>query len=183
MSAGRNILSTRTYMRSAMSEIKKKLRLVLFERCNRNCDGCCNKDWDLKSLPVETNFTGYHEVLLTGGEPMLRPMLVIHVAKLIRKKQPDTRIYLYTAKTDPWAELLAVLHYIDGLCVTLHDQSDVDPFLSFSRILGDVALTKSLRLNVFSGVKIHKLSLWKTKRVQWIKNCPLPKGEVLKRFM
>jgi len=30
----------------------KKLRLLLFPDCNRNCAGCCNNDWDLDLLPM-----------------------------------------------------------------------------------------------------------------------------------
>ena len=35
-----------------MNIFKKKniLRLLLWEECNRTCQGCCNKDWDLSSL-------------------------------------------------------------------------------------------------------------------------------------
>ena len=42
--------------------MKKKLRLLVTENCNRNCEGCCNKDWDLSSLEVCTSYKGYDEV-------------------------------------------------------------------------------------------------------------------------
>lgn len=45
----------------------KKLRLLLHEECNRNCKGCCNKDWDLNALEIEDDFTDYDEILITGG--------------------------------------------------------------------------------------------------------------------
>ncbi|MBU1087771.1 MAG: hypothetical protein KKD05_09695, partial [Candidatus Omnitrophica bacterium] len=57
----------------------KKLRLLLFTECNRNCNGCCNNDWDLKSLLNEHLFKEYSEILLTGGEPMLHPELILEV--------------------------------------------------------------------------------------------------------
>ena len=34
----------------------EKLRLLLFEECDRDCPGCCNRDWDLRSLPVCRDF-------------------------------------------------------------------------------------------------------------------------------
>ena len=45
-----------------------KLRLVLFEACDRCCPGCCNHDWDLKNLPVCTDYTPYEMIMLTGGQ-------------------------------------------------------------------------------------------------------------------
>lgn len=78
-------------------EKNKKLRLLLFEKCNRNCKGCCNKQWDLSKLPIENDFTGYKLIILTGGEPLLEPDLVKNVIRMIRNKT-DAKIILYTAK-------------------------------------------------------------------------------------
>lgn len=36
----------------------EKLRLLLFEECDRDCPGCCNRDWDLRSFPVCRDFIG-----------------------------------------------------------------------------------------------------------------------------
>ena len=44
----------------------EKLRLLLFEECDRDCPGCCNRDWDLRSLPVCRDFTPYQVIMLTG---------------------------------------------------------------------------------------------------------------------
>lgn len=69
----------------------KKLRLLLFKECHRGCEGCCNKDWDLKSLLKADNFLPYDEILLTGGEPMLDPLLVIDAAERIRAQGSTPR--------------------------------------------------------------------------------------------
>ena len=50
---------------------KDKLRLLLLDDCNRNCPGCCNRDWDLQALPLCQDYTPYRLIMLTGGEPML----------------------------------------------------------------------------------------------------------------
>jgi hypothetical protein len=45
--------------------------------------------------------------------------------------------------------------------------------------------SKSLRLNVFHGISLKGIdtSCWIIKKdMKWIKNCPLPKDEVLKRL-
>ena len=126
-----------------MSVIKggsvKKLRLLLFEKCERNCDGCCNELYDLKALPVEENFGQYDVVLLTGGEPMLEPQFVIDTAMEITKQDPMTKIYVYTAKVDDIEATLGVMFATNGLTVTLHGQEDVEPF----RVFNDTLLSRS----------------------------------------
>jgi len=163
----------------------RKLRLLLFEECNRNCIDCCNKDWDLKSLPIEDNYRGYNEILLTGGEPMLDPLLII---KTIKRIQYDvskfTKIYLYTAKPYPPFELLGILNFVDGITITLHEQWDVEEFRFFNNLILNSNINKSFRLNIFRNIDISSLDLskWKVKKdIEWIKNRPLPEGEILKR--
>ena len=146
----------------------KKLRLLLFDDCKRNCVGCCNNDWNLDALPVVESYAGYAEVLLTGGEPMLDPQLVIATAREIRR-QSDAKIYVYMAKIDIISDVCAVLAATDGICVTLHTQEDVPDFVMLWIAMEphDKLLPprKSLRLNVFEGVKFphHKLKYWKVK--------------------
>jgi len=162
----------------------KKLRLLLFKDCKRNCSGCCNKDWDLKSLKKVKSFKGYDEIILTGGEPMLKPAFVIGTALKIRSKT-NAKIYMYTANVDDVVDVLAVLFHIDGVTVTLHEQNDVLSFWYLNKILLKYNIIKSFRLNVFKGISLHDvdLSLWNVKTdIEWIKNCPLPKGEVFKKY-
>ena len=165
----------------------KKLRLLLFEECDRACEGCCNKDWDLASLEVEKDFRDYDLIMLTGGEPMLNPQTILRAARRIRE---TTRapIILYTAMVRKPETLLIVVNQLDGMTLTLHGQEDVEDFkflngmiLKGGRLIGN----KSLRLNVFKGVDLTgiDLSRWQVKPdIEWIKNCPLPGDEVLKRY-
>lgn len=161
----------------------KKLRLLLFEECNRKCPGCCNNDWDLSSLERETDYAQYEEILLTGGEPMLNPALVVTIALNIRRVS-KAKIYMYTAKVDKVGAVLGVLFYIDGLTLTLHTQRDVGDFVRLNNVLGHGEIRKNFKLNVFKGVDIGTVdtSIWNVKsEFEWIKNCPLPTGEVFKR--
>jgi len=171
----------------------KILRLLLTEACNRSCKGCCNNDWDLAGLDVARDFTGYDQILLTGGEPMLDPNMVIDAIINIRQ-QTDALIYLYTAWTRDIVSLLRILSIVDGLTVTLHNQGDVAPFLKFHSCLISSRFyneSKSYRLNVFREVKLraeayhpfHNNPIWKIKDdMVWIKDCPLPPHEVLQRY-
>lgn len=149
------------------------LRLLLLSACNRACPGCCNKQWDIATLPVVRDFRGYNMVILTGGEPMLNPSLVVGVTHHIRC-QTTAPIILYTAKPEG---LPLVMPYLDGVTVTLHEQADVAPFLALPKLHG------SLRVNVFAGVEVGDVPGWQAKRnIEWIEDCPLPKDEVFMRL-
>lgn len=161
----------------------KKLRLILWKECDRCCSGCCNNDWNLDALPIVNDFTRYSMVLLTGGEPMLRPLQLESVINNVHTQNAAAKIILYTAKPD-WT-LAWLLRKLDGVTVTLHEQDDVHNFARFLTILHDEHVEgKSLRLNVFRGIDISSLCLtgWIVKSdMTWIKDCPLPEGEVLGR--
>lgn len=156
-----------------------KLRLMLFEECDRSCPGCCNLDWDIQSLPVCRDFTPYQTIMLTGGEPMLHPEIVRAAVAEIRG-QTKAPIYLYTAMTQGLDELMPLL---DGVTLTLHDPSDIQPFWLFDQTARNLH-GKSLRLNIFEEVgAVVSSERWKVKdHMKWIPNCPLPKGEVLMRY-
>lgn len=162
-----------------------KLRLLLFPECNRSCRGCCNKEWDLNKLPRASTYTNYKEIILTGGEPMLRPEVIKDTVKTIRE-QTTTPIFLYTAKSDDIQEFLDVLKVIDGVTLTLHVPSDIITFKELSEALKGADIKgKSLRLNVFRGVSLKDVdtSMWIVKKnIKWIKDCPLPEDEVFLRL-
>lgn len=162
----------------------KKLRLILFEDCNRNCEDCCNKDFDIKNLPVCTDYKPYDKIMLTGGEPMLNPALVVQVINEIRV-QTKAPIILYTADTSSPLWLFMILSLIDGVTVTIHDSKDIPFFMEFDKNFTPPERMKdSLRLNIFKGVGfVPAKPYWNIKYdIEWIKNCPLPKGEVLMRY-
>jgi len=153
------------------------LRLLLFEECNRACEGCCNKQWDLMQLPVCGSYDGYDVIMLTGGEPLLRPDLIRETVAQIRASS-DAQIVLYTARVVGLAEIAPIL---DGVTLTLHEQSDVVPFVALSKRMSG----GSLRLNVFSNVDITGVDTtgWQVKdEIEWIEDCPLPEDEVFMRL-
>lgn len=163
---------------------KNKLRLLLFEECNRNCKGCCNQEFSLESLPVCRDYTPYTLIMLTGGEPMLRPEFVLRVVERIREST-NAPIILYTAWAKDKKALAKVLDHIDGMTLTLHSSEDIRDFQEFDKYYPvEKKQKKMLRLNVFAEVgKVEASSSWQVKNeIQWIKNCPLPEGEVFMRY-
>lgn len=167
--------------------MKKKLRLLLTKKCNRNCEGCCNKNWDLDLLESESDYKPYSLIMLTGGEPMLDVFKIFNIIDEIRE-QTTSPIILYTAKSDNERELLSVLHFLDGMTLTLHEQSDVENFVKLNEIIlrNPISFkTDNLRLNVFSNVDISSIEThqWKVKEnIEWIKDCPLPIDEVFRKY-
>lgn len=120
--------------------------------------------------------------MLTGGEPMLRPQFVLDVVTRIRQEHRG-QLLVYTAKVDNIAKTLNVLRHVDGLCVTLHEQSDVGVWARFASSCRDSS--KSLRLNVFANVDIGGIDTadWIVKDgIEWIPNAPLPSGETFMRL-
>lgn len=164
----------------------EKLRLLITKNCDKNCVGCCNKDWNLDSLPICTDFSRYDEIILTGGEPLLYPSLVSNLLYQIRKSNQKCKLYLYTAKSSPYLSNIINHELIDGVVLTLHNESDVKPFYSLDHFLIRSGLTHpkiSLRLNVFKGIEVQSSLLWKVKRdMEWIKDCPLPVNEVFMKL-
>lgn len=169
--------------------MKNKLRLILWEDCPRSCPGCCNNDFDIQGLPKISFYDlySYDEIFLTGGEPMMHPDRLLEMLYVIATCS-DAEIYVYTAKIDDLLAVVGILHACDGLTVTLHEQEDVKAFLKLNAFVNTFnMLEKSLRLNVFEGVKLpippYEMEMWKVKKdIKWIKDCPLPEGETLMRW-
>ena len=162
---------------------KKKMRLVVWKHCPRNCEGCCNKDYDFSKIPMPMTYKGYDEIILTGGEPLTNPDVMAVLADKVRANaDPGTRILLYTAVYSIEAHR-KVLPHVDGVTITLHEQADVEPFMFLCHWLRGHrwAYEKSLRLNVFKGI-IHPdvCDVFHVKSgIVWLKDCPLPSGEEL----
>jgi hypothetical protein len=121
---------------------------------------------------------------LTGGEPLLFPEIVFKTVKAIRK-QSQSPIYLYTAYSKNILLFNAMLQLVDGITLTLHSKSDIYYFSLLNQLLENCCDGKNMRLNVFDGIDLTgiNLSRWKVKdHITWIKDCPLPEGEVFMRI-
>ena len=164
-------------------------RLILTEKCNRECPGCVNKQhnfnnyesWDWKRA------VSWDQILITGGEPMLFPHEVIAFVKKLRGVygySRHTNIYMYTASCVDQKMFLEILEWIHGYCLTLHTQDDVGAFERINSHLNLVGpYDKSMRLNVFRGVTLPNkpYPLWNIKKdIVWLKDCPLPPDETIR---
>jgi MoaA/NifB/PqqE/SkfB family radical SAM enzyme len=157
-----------------------KARLLVTYKCPKNCDGCCNKEWKGPMPTIATNYKGYEEIMLTGGEPMLYPAKVISLLRKIKAENPHASLYMYTATYNP-KDLKEVLPLLDGVCITLHAPEDI---IQLQGIYPYMLLNpnKSFRINVFDNINTSMLDFTKlphvrVKQMVWIKDCPLPTNE------
>lgn len=93
---------------------------------------------ELQELDSVAKLLRYDEVVLTGGEPLLEPDLVVEVCKTLRSAPPYRKVFLYTARFDCEA-VMKVLPYVDGIHFTIHENAsfaDIDRFHTLqSRVL------------------------------------------------
>ena len=155
----------------------KRARLIFTTDCNRNCKGCCNKNWKY-APPRDISFDElltYNEIIITGGEPML---YINELTTLIRRlKAHDKRIIVYTAMPKSYEIFNSILQLIDGITLTIHTKNDFKTFISMGLDKINI-IDKSLRLNVFPNIELINDN-WSIKKLVWIKDCPLPSGEEL----
>lgn len=179
-----------------MMERNRKLRLLVTTDCPNHCPMCCNNQFNFDNLERVKDFD-YDEIIITGGEPLLFYDAVINLIDAIKisnsilypeEKVPKFYIYTSITKVTP---VLAVLPYVDGIVVTPHNKSDVASFEYLNKVVKIFneyhSNEISFRLNLFKNIKdmLPKdidLSLWHVKDMEWIKDCPVPKGEDFRRL-
>lgn len=182
-----------------MEQIKnKKLRLVVTDKCHNKCPLCCNNRFDLRQLPVVDRWN-YDEIMITGGEPLLFVEDVVDLVRSIREIQrhmgiAPSKFYLYTAlpaTVNDTALLIRLGYFFDGMCITPHTERDVELFKDLlfptkaSKALASIC---SMRLNLFADANkmLEDSNIdftgWKIKHMEWIKDCPVPEGEDLRRI-
>jgi hypothetical protein len=145
--------------------------------------GCCNKGWKYEP-PRPITHCKYEEIMITGGEPLLFPDRVIDLVHWLRWRS-TAKIFVYTAMV---TDFIQIADETDGMTLTLHTAEDARAFAAWTR---EDASRKwlqrykgSLRLNIFGeAFREPKFILipmqFAVKLVEWIKDCPLPRGEVL----
>jgi len=169
--------------------VKTTARVLITKKCNRNCEGCCNKDeeimkdmQDLYSLNLPKQFK---TICITGGEPMLDPKRVLRIVNNIRQYRKDIKIYLYTAL---WDEMLhTIIDHIDGIHYTIHkgySYSDLEDFYKYQDLATLYREYKSFRVYIDNDYMqiIRRLKPWVFSRFEikpWKDKCPLPENEVL----
>lgn len=170
----------------------KTARVLISERCNRDCSYCCNKQEGILDNMTQVPFwfeweffKSYEVICVTGGEPMLFPEGVIMFADRVKSLYKDMPVYMYSAQYTKKME--EVLKHIDGVHFTIHENPssrDIIDFHKFQELIArEENYGKSFRLYVNPSIDqpLHIIpALWKRVEIApWKEECPLPENETL----
>ena len=171
--------------------MKKTARILITTKCNRSCPGCANDlfiaSGNMLTMNNITEVYKYDEIIITGGEPMLRPDLVLKTIEEI-KLYSKAPIFMYssTIRIDN-DNALKVLEMINGLTYTVHyeyTEKDEKMLRVLSYILDKFNLNSRLlidsRLAHILEKKNIKWENWNSiKLLEWQDDgdCPLPSHE------
>jgi hypothetical protein len=168
--------------------MNRTARIILTEQCYRSCVGCCNSYPGIirAAAPIQTprDVKAYKEVVLTGGEPMtVCPTDTIVWARAL--KSNGKHVYVYLSDFRFWADIDALLPWVDGITWTLHAKStlrDVDHFTAIQAI-ASVHPQLSFRLGIHPDYPYPvslRPSVWsRVQLLNWTANCPAPEHEDL----
>lgn len=142
-------------------ETARNIHLLTTSLCDRNCRYCCNKQYDLSTIPQVSDEELYRaeNIFLTGGEPFTfsQPNEIADWLKC--KYQNIKRVIVYTNAYELYCYLAknGSLNYIDGLTVSLKEFRDKDYFEGVLTYLKDCTKCKSNRLYYFNDFLIKGL--------------------------
>lgn len=142
-------------------ETARNIHLLTTSLCDRDCPYCCNKQYDLSTIPQVSNeeLRRAKNIFLTGGEPFVfsRPNEIARWLKEeywnIKKVVVYTNayeLYEYLSKESP-------LGYIDGLTISLKEALDQIFFEDISFFLKKYPNCNSNRLYYFDKSLIEGL--------------------------
>ena len=116
---------------------EKITHLMVTSLCDRDCKYCCNKQYDLSTIPQVTDdeLSKAHTVCLTGGEPFIYSQ-PIEIANWLKKKYPNIeKVYVYTSAVEFSLYMDQNMHSmdpflkgIDGVNLSVKENGEI-PFM------------------------------------------------------
>lgn len=153
-----------------------KARLAFTQECDRGCSYCANRlsDRSPEAIVWDDLINNYSEINITGGEPLTsfyKLLELIHQLKRQKKK-----VYVYTGKVVPKAEMKVLVGMVDGVTLTLHSRNDFVLFITnkYNEIYDH---GKSLRVKFFDTFNFSAFGHWKPEKIDKLKYCPIPEDE------
>lgn len=142
-------------------ETARNIHLLTTSLCYRNCPYCCNKQYDLSTIPQvsDEELRLAENIFLTGGEPFTFSQPAEIADCLKRKYKNIKKVIVYTNAYELYCYLTreGSLGHIDGLTVSLKEYKDKDYFEGILTYLKDYPKCKSNRLYYFSDFLIGGL--------------------------
>lgn len=112
------------------------IHLLVTPLCNRNCKYCCNKQYDMNTIPIvsEEELRAAHTLCLTGGEPFAYANPVA-IAKYYKFHYSNIEhIYVYTNAVELYRWLVnndykdCNFSSLDGLNISIKSEADLIAF-------------------------------------------------------
>lgn len=135
---------------------EKVIHLMVTSLCKRDCPYCCNKQYDLNSIPYVTDeeLSRCHTLCITGGEPFAfaNPS---EIAKYYKEKYKNIKnVYVYTNAYELYNYMNihnGSIYSIDGLNISIKDKRDL---VVFDHMLYTITASSKLsnRLYVFNDL-------------------------------
>lgn len=142
-------------------ETARNIHLLTTSLCDRDCPYCCNKQYDLSTIPQVSNYElrRAENIFLTGGEPFIFSQPNQIACWLKENYRNIKKVIVYTNAYELQQYLLkgGSLGYIDGLTISIKDNLDQMYFEDIPYFLEKYSDCKSNRLYYFDKSLIEGL--------------------------
>lgn len=141
----------------------KVLHLLTTSLCNRDCPFCCNKQYDLNSIPYvsDEDIKQCDTICITGGEPILYTN-VVNLSVVFKSKYSNIkRVYVYANAYELWTYLMhpnkIKIGAIDGFSISIKDKYDLFAFKDMLKMPNQyLQCLKSNRIYLFDRFEKEK---------------------------
>lgn len=136
---------------------KNIIHLMVTSLCKRDCEFCCNKQYDLNDIPYVTKeeLKDCETLCITGGEPFAftdPSAIAFHY----KSRYPNIKnVYVYSNATELRQYMFRnnALPYIDGVSVSIKNKLDLISFEFILKVFEMFKIKlKSNRLYVFNNL-------------------------------
>lgn len=149
--------------------------IMVTSLCDRDCQYCCNKQYDLTSIPYITNeeLDQMKHIYITGGEPFVysNPCEIAMNLKLRHKNIESIIVYTNALELEYYLSKGGRIFCINGVTVSIKNSCDEHAFKNKISHNPEILRLPSNRLYVFPGFEDVECPPQFTKiKREWQKN-------------
>lgn len=160
-----------TVLNESTEQTKDIIHIMVTNFCNRNCKYCCNKMYDLNTIPYVTDeeLKNCKIVCITGGEPF-QFSNPCEIANHLKRKYPNIeKVYVYTNAVELATYILEgkKIYSIDGVNVSIKVPYDA---IMFEKVIAknvDICTLESNLLYIFDNLYNNMPKGFKTYHREW----------------